>query len=102
MLRIVLNIASVVIGGNFPMYVCHCNPFSEKDAQTYLESKAGQTVTLRDIYKGCTGGAKPPCGIACIPRLTAMLEKHNRAIEVNNGAVSKSLESVTVMTLAQP
>lgn len=93
LLRIIRNIVSVMcVGRGFPMYVCHCNPFSDKDAQAYLETKAGQKVRLRELYQACTGGARPPCGIACIPRLKEIVQNHNRAVGGDNGAVDNSLD----------
>lgn len=76
------------------MLVCNCNPFSEKDVENYLATKAGQKVRLRDVYRACTGGAKPPCGIACIDRLEKRLEIHNSAIGDTKGAVENSLEGM--------
>lgn len=67
------------------MFICNCNPFSDQKAEAYLETRRGEIVTMREIYKNCANGANPKCGIACVPRLRDMTRKHNRA--VHDGAV---------------
>jgi bacterioferritin-associated ferredoxin len=73
------------------MFVCNCNPFGDDKAETFLKNKAGELVTMREIYKECTGGMNPKCGIACVPRLREMVRNHNRA--ANDSAVFMPLET---------
>ncbi|MCD8520563.1 MAG: hypothetical protein LRY57_04680 [Alphaproteobacteria bacterium] len=78
------------------MLICNCNPFNEDDVKAFLKDKKGLPVTLSEVYRECSGGAAIRCGIACIPRLTDIIEEHNRAIEVNNGTVAKILDVKTL------
>ncbi len=42
------------------MYVCLCNPFTDKDVKAALQSGKVKK-TPGQIYKACSGGAKPCC-----------------------------------------
>ncbi|MGZ9097263.1 MAG: (2Fe-2S)-binding protein [Micavibrio sp.] len=65
------------------MFVCSCNPFNDKAVKECL-SKAGdgKSVRVADVYRACSGGAKPQCG-SCLPTLKAMVTDHNNAAAVN-------------------
>lgn len=50
------------------MYVCLCNPFTDKDVKSALESPAIRK-TPGQVYKACSGGQKPCCGTClCLVR----------------------------------
>lgn len=53
------------------MYVCLCNPFTDKDVQKAL-SDTNVKKTAGSVYKACTGGEKPCCG-TCICMLREMV-----------------------------
>lgn len=43
------------------MYVCLCNPFTDKDVQNAL-SDSSVKKSPANIYKACSGGQQPCCG----------------------------------------
>jgi bacterioferritin-associated ferredoxin len=69
------------------MWICHCNPFNDKDVKSCLDGKKGETARVSDVYKTCSGGNRPKCA-TCIPHLQDMVMEHNR------GATVESLRKV--------
>lgn len=64
------------------MYVCNCNPFSDKAVKQYLSECGDQKARCGDVYRTCSGGASPKCG-RCGPTLKEMVREHNNAVTVN-------------------
>lgn len=63
------------------MYVCCCNPFSDKKVKECLDKAGDKSVRVAEIYRACSGGAKPQCG-SCLPTLKNMVTEHNNAAAV--------------------
>lgn len=62
------------------MYVCCCNPFSDKAVKAHFEENAkDRRATVSELYNACSGGAKPQCK-TCLPTLAEMVKDHNRKI----------------------
>lgn len=65
------------------MYVCTCNPFSDKAVKACFDTaaKKGARVTVSEVYKACTDGKtiNESCH-ACAPMLADMTKDHNRKI----------------------
>lgn len=57
------------------MYICLCNPFTDKDLDGVLKDENIAKRTA-DVYKACTGGEKPCCG-SCICEVQDRLDRHN-------------------------
>jgi bacterioferritin-associated ferredoxin len=57
------------------MYVCMCNPFTDKDLEKALQDESVRKKTSA-VYKACTGGEKPCCG-TCICEIRDRVNKHN-------------------------
>ncbi len=53
------------------MYVCLCNPFTDKDVQNAL-SDASVKKSPAQIYKACSGGEQPCCG-TCLCMIREMV-----------------------------
>lgn len=64
------------------MYVCNCNPFSDKAVKQYLSECGDQKARCGDVYRTCSGGASPKCG-RCGPTLKEMVREHNNTVTVN-------------------
>jgi len=62
------------------MYVCLCNPFTDKDVQRALESPEIRN-TPAQIYKTCSGGKGPNCG-SCMCFVKDMIVDHHSALGV--------------------
>lgn len=61
------------------MYVCLCNPFTDRDVKAALDTLCpGEKKTAGAVYKACTGGQKPCCG-SCVCVLKEMVANHNNA-----------------------
>lgn len=73
------------------MYVCLCNPFTDKDVQNALENP-GVRNTPAQIYKACSGGKGPNCG-SCMCLVKDMIVDHQSAI-----GVQKILEDIPAPT----
>lgn len=71
------------------MWVCHCNPFSDKDVRKCLDGKKGESARVSEVYKCCSGGNKPNCA-SCIPFLQELVMDHNRDVAVAD--LRKSVE----------
>lgn len=57
------------------MWICHCNPFTDKDLDDALKNEKVRKKTS-DIYKACSGGEKPCCG-TCICEVRDRVNKYN-------------------------
>ncbi len=57
------------------MYVCLCNPFSDKDLDNVLKDDKILKKTS-SIYSACSGGEKPCCG-TCICEINDRIKEHN-------------------------
>lgn len=68
------------------MYVCLCNPFSDKDVKAALENPAVRN-TPAQIYKACAGKG-PNCG-SCLCFVKDMIVDHQSA-----SGVQKIVESM--------
>ena len=61
------------------MYVCICNPFSDKDVQKALDCPDVKN-TPAHVYKACAGTG-PNCG-SCMNALKCMIVDHQSALGV--------------------
>lgn len=57
------------------MYICLCNPFSDKDVKAYLKENEGRDATVGKVYTACTSGEKPQC-CSCLQTLKQILSDH--------------------------
>lgn len=57
------------------MYICLCNPFTDKELNTALNDDKVKKKTS-SVYKACSGGEKPCCG-TCICEIRERVEAHN-------------------------
>lgn len=62
------------------MYICMCNPFTDKDVTKALESPSVKN-TPSQVYKACSGGTGPNCG-SCINAIKCMIVDHQSALGV--------------------
>ena len=62
------------------MYVCMCNPFTDKDVKNALENPEVRN-TPAQVYKACSGGNGPNCG-TCIHFVKDMIVDHHSALGV--------------------
>lgn len=62
------------------MYVCICNPFTDKDVKQALENPDVRN-TPAQIYKCCSGGGRPNCG-TCLCEIKDMIVDHHSALGV--------------------
>ncbi len=62
------------------MYICMCNPFTDKDLDGALKDDSVKKKTSA-IYSACTGGEKPCCG-TCICEIKDRIDAHNEEILV--------------------
>jgi bacterioferritin-associated ferredoxin len=62
------------------MYVCICNPFTDKDVKSALSNPEIPNTTSQ-IYKCCSGGNSPNCG-TCVNMLKCMIVDHQSALGV--------------------
>jgi bacterioferritin-associated ferredoxin len=58
------------------MYVCLCNPFSDKKVQDHLSRKNAKT-TVSELYGACSNGEKPEC-CSCMQTLKDIVKNHNK------------------------
>lgn len=58
------------------MYICMCNPFSDKTVDKYFDLHKGRKVTVAETYRACSGGEAPQC-CTCLTTLQAMVHAHN-------------------------
>lgn len=62
------------------MYMCLCNPFTDKDVRKALESPDVRNTTAQ-VYKACSGGNRPECA-TCIHALQCMIVDHQSTLGV--------------------
>ena len=60
------------------MYICLCNPFSDRDVQDYLKENPDCPATAGKVYRACSGGQSPQC-CTCLQTLKDMLSEHKTA-----------------------
>lgn len=65
------------------MYVCLCNPFTDRDVKAALEAPCAGKKTTASVYKACSGGQKPCCG-SCVCVLKEMVANHNNAATLDD------------------
>lgn len=73
------------------MYVCLCNPFTDKDVKNALEHP-GVRNTPAQVYKACSGGNGPNCG-SCMCLVKDMIVEHQSA-----SGVQKIIEDMPAFT----
>lgn len=56
------------------MYLCLCNPFTDKDLKKTLAETEGKS-SVSGAYKACSGGKKPQC-CTCMKNIKAMVQAH--------------------------
>lgn len=61
------------------MYVCLCNPFSDKKVSKHLEGQGDKKARVADVYSNCSGGETPNC-CQCLETLKDMVKTHNSRI----------------------
>jgi bacterioferritin-associated ferredoxin len=59
------------------MYVCLCNPFTDKDIKSALDNPSVRN-TPAQVYKACSGGVQPCCG-SCVCMIKDMIVEHQSA-----------------------
>lgn len=62
------------------MYICNCNPFTDKDLESAMKDDSVQKKTSH-VYKACSGGEKPCCG-TCICEIRDRIDAHNEEMLV--------------------
>lgn len=62
------------------MYVCICNPFTDKDVKNALENPDVRN-TPAQVYKCCSGGERPNCG-NCLCEIKDMIVEYQSTIGV--------------------
>lgn len=73
------------------MYICMCNPFTDKDVAEYLNN-TNTTSSVRETYSVCSGGENMNC-CQCANTLKAMVDKHNNTITVK--AITQQMHGAT-------
>ena len=58
------------------MFICLCNPFSDKTVKKHLEGKKGTKASVAETYTTCSGGEKPNC-CQCLQTLKEIVREHN-------------------------
>lgn len=59
------------------MYICLCNPFSDRDVQKYLAENGDTPATVGKVYRACSNGEKPQC-CSCIQTLKDIVSSHGQ------------------------
>lgn len=57
------------------MYICMCNPFSDKAVREHLAAKDGK-ARVSEVYGACSDGEKPNC-CRCLQTLKEIVTAHN-------------------------
>ena len=70
------------------MYVCMCNPFSDRDVKAHLDEQGCSRTTVSSTYRACSGGESPEC-CSCIDTLKTMVIDHN-----NRQNVAEMVETI--------
>lgn len=73
------------------MYICLCNPFTDKDVKRHLND-VGEHVQAKDVYRACSGGKSMNCG-TCSCELKAIVKDHNNNITISE--LSDGMRKVT-------
>ncbi len=73
------------------MYVCICNPFTDKAVNAQLEQISGK-AKVSDVYAACSGGEKMNCG-TCACELKKMVDTHNNTLTIE--AINDQMTKVT-------
>ena len=60
------------------MYICLCNPFSDRDVKAFFQKNKGEKPTVGNVYKACSEGEKPQC-CNCIETLKEVISECNQA-----------------------
>ena len=60
------------------MYICLCNPFTDKDLNKALEDETVPKKTA-PIYQACSGGETPCCG-SCLCEIKTRIDAHKEQI----------------------
>jgi bacterioferritin-associated ferredoxin len=60
------------------MYICLCNPFSDRDVKDYLKENPEGCATVGKVYRACSSGESPRC-CSCIQTLKDLLSDHSAA-----------------------
>lgn len=63
------------------MYVCSCNPFNDKKVKDVLAQAGDEKTRIAEVYRHCSGGAKPQC-CSCLPLIKDMVMEHNNAVTI--------------------
>lgn len=71
------------------MYVCLCNPFTDKDVKDALDSGAARTAG--QVYKTCSGGQKPCCG-TCLCMVRDIVKGHRAQRDAAEDALPLAAE----------
>ncbi len=72
------------------MYICICNPFTDKDVKKHLNTH-GEKTTVSKVYSACSGGEKMNCG-NCACDLKSMVIHHNNAMTIET--ISDKMEQI--------
>lgn len=59
------------------MYICMCNPFTDKDVQRQLLERGERKCKVSEIYHACTDGEQPNCR-CCLEGLKEIVSEHNQ------------------------
>ncbi len=59
------------------MYVCMCNPFTDKDVKNALQDDSVKKSAAH-VYKACSGGQSPCCG-SCVCMVKDMVATHKQS-----------------------
>jgi len=73
------------------MYICICNPFTDKDVTNHLGTSNTKT-SVKQVYAACSGGEKMNCG-TCACDLKSMVDQHNNALTI--GHINNQMEKIT-------
>lgn len=57
------------------MYICSCNPFTDKDLDSALKDDK-VLKKASHVYKACSGGQKPCCG-TCLCEIRSRIDAYN-------------------------
>ena len=76
------------------MYVCMCNPFTDKDVKNALENP-DICNTPAQIYKACAGGNGPNCG-TCIHMVKDLIVDHQ-----STSALQKLIDDLPEVIVAE-
>lgn len=61
------------------MYICMCNPFTDRTVDKFLNLMRERKVTIAETYRACSGGESPQC-CSCLCTLKDIVQEHNSAV----------------------